>query len=284
MSTQALSIVSQPISLKRIERMEKKLFHYTVKGIQEYQMIQPGDKVLCCVSGGKDSLTMALMLKKLQVRQHRKFELVMFTLDQMQPGWDDGKLRTFYESHDMDYVILQKNTYKVVTDKIPEDKTYCSLCSRLRRGNIYQYAREHGFNKIALGHHRDDLIHTVMMSMMFNGRIQSMPPKLLSDTKEHIVIRPLCFVQEADIEQYSTWKQLPIIPCTLCGSQPNLMRQQVKDALKSWTAINPKIPSNMLKSLQSVNPSHLMDKSLWDFHGLEEQQARGQHEQSRLSD
>lgn len=259
---------SQP-NPKVLMRLEKKFLHCMGKAIEHFSLIEPHDKVMACVSGGKDSLTMALMLQQLQRRAKYKFELFIFVLDQAQPGWDDSKLRRFFERESLPYHILTKNTYQVVTEKIPSHKTYCGLCSRLRRGNIYRYAKEHGFNKIALGHHRDDLIHTLLMSIMFNGRIRSMPPKLLTDNKEHIVIRPLCYVQENDIKQYSLLRQLPIIPCSLCGSQPNLMRQKVKKMVQEWTQLNPKIPSNMLRALQQVNPSHLMDKNLWDFKQLE---------------
>lgn len=265
-------VIHAGCSTKSIQRLEKKFKHYMVKAINDYRMIQKADRVLVCVSGGKDSLTMALMMKQLQQTLKVDFEFFIFVLDQSQPGWDDAQLRLFFEEHALPYEIMTRNTYAVVKEKIPENNTYCGLCSRLRRGNIYQYARDHGFNKIALGHHRDDLIQTLMMSIMFNGRIKTMPPKFLTDSKEHIVIRPLCYIQEHDIKHYAKLKALPIIPCTLCGSQPNMMRQKVKQWLNEWTQMNPKIPSNMLKALQQVNLSHLMDKSLWDFEHLENQQ------------
>ena len=263
-------VVHAGCSTKSIQRLESKFKNYMSKAIHDYRMIQKGDKVLVCVSGGKDSLTMALMMKQLQ--ETLSFDMFVFVLDQSQPGWDDKQLRVFFEEHDLPYEIMTRNTYAVVKEKVPENKTYCGLCSRLRRGNIYQYARDHGFNKIALGHHRDDLIQTLMMSIMFNGRIKTMPPKLLTDTKEHIVIRPLCYIQEQDIKRYAKLMALPIIPCTLCGTQPNMMRQKVKNWLNEWTQMNPKIPSNMLRALQQVDSSHLMDKTLWDFEQLESQQ------------
>lgn len=253
---------------KAVLQLERKFFHHFKRAVSQYGLIQGGDRILVCVSGGKDSLTMALLFKKFQSQFRLPFEMLAFTLDQSQPGWNDTALRAFYEKHEIPYDIVTKDTYSVVKEKIPEHKTYCGLCSRLRRGNIYQYARTHGYNKIALGHHRDDLIETLVMSMMFNGQIRSMPPKLLTDSKEHIVIRPMCTIQESDLIKYSRLKKLPIIPCTLCGSQPNMMRSKVKKMLTEWSQLNPKIPSNMLRALSSVNPSHLMDTKLWDFKGL----------------
>lgn len=264
------SMESAPDSSGMLSRLEKKLLHYTSRGIEQFNMIQKGDRVLVCVSGGKDSMTMLWLLNKLKNKLKKRFEIFAFVLDQSQPGWDDSSLRAHFEAHDIPYEIMTKNTYKVVKEKIPDGKTYCSLCSRLRRGNIYQYARDHGFNKVALGHHREDLIETFLMSVMFNGRIRTMPPKLLTDSKDLIVIRPMCYLQEQDIKKYAQLKQFPIIPCSLCGSQPNLMRQKVKGLLQAWSKENPKIPSNMLRALSQVNVSHLMDKNLWDFSRLEE--------------
>lgn len=275
--TQRLDFPPKPsafaTSPKTRERLEKKLLHYIGKGIADFNLIQPHDRIMVCVSGGKDSLTLLWILKILKARAKVPFEYFAFILDQAQPGWNDIHLRSFLDNHHIPYEIVTKDTYQVVVDKVPSNQTYCSLCSRLRRGIIYRYASEHGYNKIALGHHRDDMIQTLLMSMMFNGRIRSMPPKLLSDSKEHIVIRPMCYVQEKDIKAFSDLMQFPIIPCNLCGSQPNLMRQKVKGILKEWTALNPKIPSNMLRALQQVNPSHLMDRKLWDFNQLELEQS-----------
>lgn len=254
---------------KTLEKIEKKLLHYTRKAIHDYQMIETGDRVLVCVSGGKDSLTMLSLLTKILLRKQDKFKILAFILDQSQPGWDDTRLRAYLTAHHIPFEILTKNTYQVVKEKIPEGKTYCGLCSRLRRGNIYHYAKKHGFNKIALGHHRGDIIESLWLSMMYNGQIQSMPPKLLTDDKAHVVIRPLCYVQEQDIIQYAHLKQYPIIPCTLCGSQPNLARARIKKLLAELSLQNPKIPSNILHALQNVNPSQLMDKKIWDFNNFE---------------
>jgi tRNA 2-thiocytidine biosynthesis protein TtcA len=251
--------------------IEKKLLHYTGKAIADFNLIQRGDRVMVCLSGGKDSFTMLTLLHQLKARSNHQFDLFAFTLDQAQPGWDDTALHAWLKSRAIPYEILTRDTYSIVKEKIPEGKTYCSLCSRLRRGIIYRYAEEHGFTKIALGHHRDDLITSVLMSMLYNGEIRSMPPKLLSDNKKHLVIRPLCYVQEADIITYANEQQFPIIPCTLCGSQDNLARKRVGKLIKELAQENPKIPSNLLHALQAVKPSQLMDQSLWPFRQLEEQ-------------
>ena len=249
--------------------VEKKLLHYTGKAISDFNMIQRHDKVMVCLSGGKDSFTMLTILEQLRRRSGNKFELFAFTLDQAQPGWDDAALKQWLKDHGISYEILTRDTYSIVKEKIPEGKTYCSLCSRLRRGIIYRYAEEHGFNKIALGHHRDDLIRTLMMSIFYNGDMRSMPPKLLSDNKKHIVIRPLCYVQEKDIITFAQEQAFPIIPCTLCGSQENLMRKKVAKLIDQLALENPKVPSNILHALQSIKPSQLMDQSMWHFKSLE---------------
>ncbi|PIQ42639.1 MAG: tRNA 2-thiocytidine(32) synthetase TtcA [Gammaproteobacteria bacterium CG11_big_fil_rev_8_21_14_0_20_46_22] len=258
--------------MANIEKLEKKLLHYTGKAIADYALIQHGDRILVCLSGGKDSYTMLWLLRKLQLRAKIRFEITAFTLDQGQPGWHDEGLRSWLKNHQIEHVIHSEDTYSIVTDKIPENKTYCSLCSRLRRGIIYRYAKDHGFNKIALGHHRDDLINTLLMSIFYNGEIKSMPPKLLSDDQSHIVIRPLVYCQEADIAEFAKLMAFPIIPCNLCGSQENLARQRTAALVKALAKDNPKIPSNILHALGSVKPSQLMDKKLWDFNTLEAKQ------------
>ena len=250
---------------------EKKLLHYTGKAISDFNLIQRGDRVMVCLSGGKDSFTLLTLLSTLRRRTNNQFEVFAFTLDQAQPGWDDRVLHAWLKERHIPYEILTRDTYSIVKEKIPEGKTYCSLCSRLRRGIIYRYAEEHGFNKIALGHHRDDLIRTLMMSIFYNGDIRSMPPKLLSDNKKHIVIRPMCYVQEADIIQYANEQAFPIIPCTLCGSQDNLARKRIGRLIDQLAEENPKIPSNILHALQSIKPSQLMDQDFWPFRTLEEQ-------------
>ncbi len=250
-------------------KVEKKLLHYTGKAIADFNMIQAGDRVMVCLSGGKDSFTMLRLLNLLRQRARGKFEIMAFTLDQAQPGWDDSRLRLWLENSKIRHEIITQDTYSIVKDKIPEGNTYCSLCSRLRRGIIYTYAEANGFNKVALGHHRDDLIRTLLMSILYSGEIKSMPPKLLSDNKKHIVIRPLAYCQENDIIEYAKEQAFPIIPCNLCGSQENLARQKVKVLIDQLAKENPKIPSNMLHALTSVKPSQLMDKKLWNFKQLE---------------
>ncbi len=249
--------------------VECKLIHYVSKAIHDYKMIEPGDKVMLCLSGGKDSFGLLRVLQHIRQTTRFSFELFSYTLDQSQPGWDDQRLRSWLETHKIPYEIEKRDTYSVVKEKIPEGKTYCSLCSRLRRGNIYRYAKDNGFDKIALGHHRDDLIHTLLMSILYNGQIKSMPPKLLTDDKQNIVIRPLVYCQEQDLIRYANEQQFPIIPCTLCGSQENLMRKRVKRLVEELTLENPKVPSNILHALQSVSPSQLMDRELWDFQQLQ---------------
>ena len=252
------------------DRIEKKLLHYTRKAIADYDMIRTGDRVMVCLSGGKDSYTLLTLLEKLSRRANGRFEVFAYTLDQSQPGWDDGPLRAWLEARGIDYAIERRNTYGVVTEKIPEGRTYCPLCARLRRGNIYRYAEEHGFNKVALGHHRDDLIESLLMSILYSGQIRSMPPKLLTDSRRQIVIRPLAYCQEADIRAYAETRGFPIIPCNLCGSQENLARQRVKRLIADLAKDNPKVPSNMLSALGNVQPSQLMDRDLWDFKGLDD--------------
>lgn len=246
-------------------KSEKKLLHYVSKAIHDYKLIEKGDRVMVCLSGGKDSYSMLKILNMIRLEWRNTFEIFSFTLDQSQPGWDDSHMRNWLTDNKIPFEIETRDTYSVVKRVIPEGKTYCSLCSRLRRGNIYRYAEENGFNKVALGHHRDDLIHTLLMSILYAGQIKSMPPKLLSDNKKHIVIRPLVYCQETDIKAYASEQKFPIIPCTLCGSQENLTRKKVKKLVEELTLDNPKVPSNMLHALQSVCPSQLMDKSLWDF-------------------
>jgi tRNA 2-thiocytidine biosynthesis protein TtcA len=250
-------------------KIAEKLRHYTGKAIADYKMIETGDKVMVCLSGGKDSFSLVMILDALRKRAKAKFSLHAFTLDQGQPGWDDSQLRDYLDNQGIPYTIHSENTYKIVKEKIPENQTYCSLCSRLRRGIIYRYAEEHGFTKIALGHHRDDLITSLLMSIFYNGSISSMPPKLLTDNKRHILIRPLVYCQEKDIIEYAKEMAFPIIPCNLCGSQNNLKRVQTKLLIQKLADSNAKIPSNILHALSNVKPSQLMDKDLWDFAGLE---------------
>lgn len=262
------------IALTRVSELEKKLLHYTGKAIGDYNLIQHHDRVMVCLSGGKDSFTMLRMLYLLRQRAKVDFELFSFTLDQAQPGWMDTELRAWLQKYQIPHEILTRDTYSIVKEKVPEGQTYCSLCSRLRRGIIYRYAEEKGFNKIALGHHRDDLITTLLMSILYNGDIRSMPPKLLSDNKKHVIIRPLVYCQEKDIAEFAKFMQFPIIPCNLCGSQENLMRKKVAKMIQQLSLENPKVPSNMLHALSSIKPSQLMDSKYWDFKSLEMQREK----------
>jgi len=261
-------------ALAKVAELEKKLLHYTGKAIADFNMIQHGDRIMVCLSGGKDSFTMLRILQLLQRRAKIDFEIMAFTLDQAQPGWNDSALRAWLADHQIPFEIITRDTYSIVKEKIPQGQTYCSLCSRLRRGIIYRYAEEKKFNKIALGHHRDDLIRTLLMSILYNGEIRSMPPKLLSDNKKHIIIRPLAYCQETDIAKFAKMLAFPIIPCNLCGSQENLMRKKIKVLIDQLALENPKVPSNILHALTSIKPSQLMDKNFWDFKNLETMQVQ----------
>lgn len=248
--------------------IEKKLVRYTIKAIADFNMIQTGDRVLVCLSGGKDSFTMLKVLSLLKQR-HNKFSIFVLTLNQGQPGWDDSKLRQWLAASVLPHEVITYDTFSIVEDKIPAGKTKCSLCSRLRRGIIYHYAKEHNFTKIALGHHRDDLIESLLMSILYSGEIRSLPPKLITNDKKHIVIRPLVYCQEPDIIKYATEQQFPIIPCGICSTQENSMRAHIKSLIKTLAHENPKVPSNALHSLQAIRTTQMMDKRLQDFKGLE---------------
>lgn len=258
--------------MKRESKVEKKILHYVGKAIHDYNLIQTGDRVMVCLSGGKDSFTLLTILNQLKQRSNNKFELFSLTLDQSQPGWNDSALKEYLTEKKIPFEVITRDTYSVVKEKTPTGKTYCALCSRMRRGILYRYAEEHGFNKVALGHHRDDSIETLLMSVFYGGHIKAMPPKLLSDNKKNILIRPLAYVQEKDIIEYAKEQAYPIIPCNLCGTQDNLMRQKVKSLIHTLAKENPKVPSNMLHAISSIKPSQLMDKKLFDFINLENQQ------------
>lgn len=244
---------------------EKKLHFYITKAIADYKMLQKGDKVMICLSGGKDSFSLVKIMHTLVQNGTYDVKLMVYTLDQSQPGWDDRDMRAYLEKHDINYVIEKRDTYSVVIDKIPENKTYCSLCSRLRRGNIYRFARENKMDKIMLGHHRDDVIESVLMSMFYQGKIKSMPAKLLTEDKENVVVRPMIYCQERDIARFAKEQNFPIIPCNLCGSQENLKRQKIKNLIHELARENPVIPQNIFASLSNVVPSHLYDSSLFDI-------------------
>lgn len=252
------------------EIIEKKLLHYIGKAIADFNMIQTGDRVLVCLSGGKDSFTLLRLLWELQKRTNGKFTVFAFTLDQSQPGWDGRCLQEWLEQNKMPFAMVKQDVFGIIKNKVPPGKTLCSFCSRLRRGIIYNYAKEHGFKKIALGHHRDDLIESLLMSILYSGEIRSQPPKLLTDDKKHIVIRPLAYCQEQDIINYAKMQNFPIVPCGSCGNQKETMRASVKNLIKQLAQGNPKVPSNILHALQGVRTSQLMDKNLWDYKNLED--------------
>jgi tRNA 2-thiocytidine biosynthesis protein TtcA len=249
-------------------KLDKRLCRQVGQAIVDYNMIEAGDRVMVCLSGGKDSYTMLDILLKLQARAPIDFELVAVNLDQKQPGFPEDVLPAYLKAKGVKFHIEEQDTYSIVMDKIPEGKTLCSLCSRLRRGILYRVATELGCTKIALGHHRDDMLQTLFLNMFFGGKLKGMPPKLQSDDGKHIVIRPMAYVDERDIVRYSDWQQFPIIPCNLCGSQENLQRKQVGLMLQDWQRKFPGRLDNMLHALQNVVPSHLMDARLHDFKSL----------------
>ncbi|MGH8078029.1 MAG: tRNA 2-thiocytidine(32) synthetase TtcA [Lysobacter sp.] len=250
------------------DRLGKRLRHQVGRAIDDFGMIEEGDKVMVCLSGGKDSYTMLDILLQLQARAPVKFELVAVNLDQKQPDFPEHVLPAYLESLGVTYKILEQDTYSVVTRVVPEGKTLCSLCSRLRRGALYSYAAEAGFTKIALGHHRDDLIATFFLNLFFHAKLAGMPPKLLSDDGRHVVIRPLAYVREDDIAQYAAAKQFPIIPCNLCGSQENLQRKQVKRMMDAWEQETPGRLEIISRAFGDIRPSQLSDPKLFDFLGL----------------
>ncbi len=256
----------------RIERethkLEKRLCRQMGQAIIDFNMIEEGDKVMVCLSGGKDSYGLLDILLKMQARAPIHFDLVAVNLDQKQPGFPEHILPEYLTKLGIPFHIENQDTYSIVTDKIAPGKTMCSLCSRLRRGILYRVADELGATKIALGHHRDDMLQTFFLNMFFGGKLKGMPPKLVSDDGRHIVIRPLAYAAEKDLVRWAEHRQFPIIPCTLCGSQENLQRQQMSAMLKEWEKKYPGRIENMFSALQNIVPSHLMDARLYDFQGL----------------
>jgi tRNA 2-thiocytidine biosynthesis protein TtcA len=249
-------------------RLKKKLERAVGEAIADFNMIEDGDTVMVCLSGGKDSYTLLSVLLALRERAPVDFRLIAMNLDQKQPGFPDHVLPAYCESIGVDYRIVTEDTYSIVKDKIPEGKTTCSLCSRLRRGIIYRTARELGATKIALGHHRDDMIETLFLNMFFGGRIKAMPPKLVSDDGEHMVIRPLAYCAESDIVRFARGMDYPIIPCNLCGSLENAQRKQIKGMLQGWAQQHPGRIESLTTAMRNVVPSHLSDANLFDFKGL----------------
>jgi len=252
----------------QFNKLQKRLRHTVGDAIADYNMIEDGDKVMVCLSGGKDSYTMLDVLMNLQKTAPVDFELIAVNLDQKQPNFPEHVLPEYLESLGVPYHIIEKDTYSVVKRVIPEGQTTCGLCSRLRRGTLYGYAEANGVTKIALGHHRDDILETFFLNIFYGGKLKAMPPKLLSDDKKNIIIRPLAYTREKDIERFAAFKDFPIIPCNLCGSQINLQRQAMKVMLKGWDKQFPGRLETIFTSLKNVAPSQLADTNLFDFTSL----------------
>jgi len=249
-------------------KLEKRLVRLTGQAVADYAMIEPGDRVMVCLSGGKDSYAMLDILRTLRARAPISFDIVAVNLDQKQPGFPEHVLPDYLRSIGVPFHIETQDTYSIVRRLIPEGKTTCSLCSRLRRGVLYRVAKELGATKIALGHHRDDILGTFFLNLFYGGRIKSMPPKLMSDDGQHIVIRPLTYIPEDDLARFALDKRFPIIPCNLCGSQENLKRKEVKKMIAEWEKRNPGRTENVFRALARVTPSHLLDREWFDFAGL----------------
>ena len=249
-------------------KLVKRLHRNVGQAIGDFNMIEDGDKLMVCVSGGKDSYAMLDILISLRRRAPINFDIIAVNLDQKQPGFPEHILPNYLEKLGVEYLVVEEDTYSIVTDKIPEGKTTCSLCSRLRRGILYRTANEIGATKIALGHHMDDMVETLFLNMFHGARLKSMPPKLVSDDKKNVVIRPLAYCRESDIEQFSVMQGFPIIPCNLCGSQENLQRKKVKQMLHDWDVQQPGRVANVFKSMSRISCSHMLDRDLFDFENL----------------
>jgi tRNA 2-thiocytidine biosynthesis protein TtcA len=249
-------------------KLQKRLRRLVGEAIQDYNMIEAGDRVMVCLSGGKDSYGMLDILMSLQRSAPIQFELVAVNLDQKQPGFPEEVLPAYLDKLGIEYHILEKDTYSIVKSVIPEGKTTCGLCSRLRRGTLYGFAEQIGATKIALGHHRDDIIETLFLNMFFGGSLKAMPPKLLADDKRNVVIRPLAYCEEADLEAYAIAREFPIIPCNLCGSQENLQRRAIKEMLREWQRKHPGRIESIFTAIRNVAPSQLADTKLFDFANL----------------
>ena len=252
----------------QLNRSQKNLRRDAGHAIADFNMIEDGDLIMVCLSGGKDSYTLLEILRNLQKHAPIDFKLHVVNLDQKQPGFPSDVLPDYLSDLGADYKIIEKDTYSIVTDKISEDKTYCGLCSRLRRGILYNYAEEIGADKIALGHHRDDIIETLFLNMFFGGKLKAMPPKLLSDDKRNVIIRPLAYCKEKEIIKFSNLMNFPIIPCNLCGSQTNLQRQAIKEMLKDWDQKFPGRVETIFRSISNVSLSQLADINLFPFGDL----------------
>ncbi len=268
MTMQSISIEAMGGAKDTGRHIERRLKQALGRAVTDFGMIDEGDRIMVCLSGGKDSYTLLDLLLALRKKAPVRFELVAVNLDQKQPGFPAGVIPAYLERLGVDYHVIEEDTYRIVREKVPPGKTTCSLCSRLRRGILYAFAEKIGATKIALGHHRDDIVETFFLNMFFNGKLKAMPPKLRSDDGRHVVIRPLAYCREADIARYSVARQHPVIPCNLCGSQDGLQRQEVKKMLAEWEALAPGRSEMILRSLGSVVPSHLMDRQWFDFSGL----------------
>jgi tRNA 2-thiocytidine biosynthesis protein TtcA len=251
-----------------INKLQKRLRRHVGNAIVDYNMIEDGDVVMACISGGKDSFTMLDILLNLQKNAPVTFEVIAVNLDQKQPGFPEHVLPEYFESLNIPYYIVDKDTYSVVKQKVPEGKTTCGLCSRLRRGTLYAFAEEIGATKLALGHHMDDIVETLFLNMFHGARLKAMPPKLRSDDKRNVVIRPMAYCREKDIQQFAEQREYPIIPCNLCGSQENLQRQNIKAMLTQWDKETPGRVESIFKSLQNVSLSQLADRGRFDFENL----------------
>ena len=264
--------ISQPIHFEsrstNFNRLRGRLEHQVGKAIADFNMVEEGDTVMVCMSGGKDSYTLLEILSALQRRAPIDFRIIAMNLDQRQPGFPEHVLPEYFKSIGVEYRIEAQDTYSIVKEKIPEGKTTCSLCSRLRRGIIYRVANELGANKIALGHHRDDMIETLFLNMFFGGKLKAMPPKLITDKGDHIVIRPLAYCAEKDIARFARGMEFPLIPCNLCGSQENMQRKNIKKMLAAWELEYPGRSQTIFTAMQNIAPSHLLDGRLFDFKGL----------------
>lgn len=246
-------------------KLQKRLRREVGQAIADFSMIEAGDKVMCCLSGGKDSYAMLDILLNLQKSAPVRFDLIAVNLDQKQPGFPEDVLPAYLSALGVEYHIIEKDTYSIVKEKVPEGRTTCGLCSRLRRGILYNFAEQHGVTKIALGHHRDDLLETLFLNMFYGGKLKTMPPKLFSDDGRNVVIRPMAYCREKDLARYAVMREFPIIPCNLCGSQDNLQRQVVKEMLNTWDRQHPGRIESMFRAICNVEPSHLADPSLYDF-------------------
>ena len=260
------------------KRLQARLRGSVGKAIEDFRMIEGGDRVMVCLSGGKDSYTLLDILMSLQRSAPVSFELIAVNLDQKQPGYPEHVLPDYLTALGVPFHIIEQDTYSVVKRVIPEGKTMCGLCSRMRRGALYRYAAENGITKIALGHHRDDIVETLFLNMFFGGKLKAMPPKLQSEDGRHVVIRPLAYVSEVDIERYARARDFPLIPCSLCGSQDNMQRVEIKNMLREWEARYPGRMESIFSSLSDVVPSHLADPKIFDFASLGDLRNGSQHQ------